>query len=155
MDVESGVFINKDTLKDRYLTFLLETDTYGIEVKYVTEIIGIQNVTEVPQFPEYVIGIINLRGNVIPVMDLRLRLKKEKREYNDRTCIIVAELSKLTIGIIVDSVSEVLTISEQDIVSPPQISMNSATDYLKGIGNVENGLILLLDCEALVSGNEI
>jgi purine-binding chemotaxis protein CheW len=146
--------LEEDTQKDRYLTFMIESECYGIEIRYVTEIIGIQAITAIPELPEYVRGIINLRGKIIPVMDVRLRFKKEAREYNDRTCVIVVDIRDISIGLIVDSVAEVLTIAEQDIVDPPQVNrMNNR--YIRKIGKVGNAVKLLLDCEKLLSENEL
>jgi purine-binding chemotaxis protein CheW len=112
----------EDTQKDKFLTFALGNEFYGIEIKYVTEIVGVQPITEVPELPEYIRGIINLRGKIIPVMDVRLRFKKPFREYNDRTCIIVIDIKDVAIGLIVDSVADVLSILDTDIVAPPDIS---------------------------------
>ncbi|NLM79860.1 MAG: purine-binding chemotaxis protein CheW, partial [Clostridiales bacterium] len=102
--------VDDDPQDGRYLTFSLDSECYGIEIKYVTEIIGIQPITEVPEMPEYIKGIINLRGRIIPVMDVRLRFKKPFREYDERTCIIVIEIRDIVLGLIIDRVSEVLTI---------------------------------------------
>ncbi|NTV77631.1 MAG: purine-binding chemotaxis protein CheW [Clostridiales bacterium] len=146
--------MEEDTQKGRYLTFALGKETYGIEIMFVTEIIGIQAITELPELPEYIRGIINLRGKIIPVMDVRLRFKKEFREYNDRTCIVVVEIKELSIGLIVDSVAEVLSISEQDIAPPPQL-MNQNNKYIKNIGKVGNDVKLLLDCEKLLTDSEL
>jgi len=147
--------IVEDTQKGRYLTFSLDRETYGIEIRYVTEIIGIQTITEIPELPDYVKGIINLRGKIIPVMDVRLRFRKEPKEYNDRTCIIVIDINNVTIGLIVDSVSEVLTIPDQDIVEPPQMSKGYNNRYIKNIGKVGNDVKLLLDCDKLLSEDEL
>lgn len=145
--------LEEDTQKGRFLTFSIGNDSYGIEIQYVTEIIGIQAITEIPELPEYVKGIINLRGKIIPVMDIRLRFKKEPREYNDRTCIIVVDISNLSIGLIVDSVSEVLTIPEEEIVDPPE--MNKCSNrYIKKIGKYGNEVKLLLDCYKLLNDDE-
>jgi len=143
----------EDTQKDKYLTFILGTECYGIEIKFVTEIIGIQPTTEVPELPEYIKGIINLRGKIIPVMDVRLRFKKAFREYNDRTCVIVIDISDISIGLIVDGVSEVLTIPEEDIVPPPDLNKDG-NRYIKGIGKVGNQVKLILDCEKLLNEQE-
>ena len=86
--VEDTLEMEEDTQKGRFLTFYLGQECYGIENRYVTEIIGIQAITEIPELPEYVKGIINLRGKIIPLVDVRLRFKKEPREYNDRTCVV-------------------------------------------------------------------
>ncbi|HYE82473.1 MAG TPA: chemotaxis protein CheW [Clostridia bacterium] len=145
----------EDTQKGKFLTFLLGHEFYGIEIRYVTEIIGIQAITEVPELPEYVKGIINLRGKIIPVMDVRLRFKKPFREYNDRTCVIVVDIKDASIGLIVDSVSEVLSISDGDIVSPPEVSKGVSNRYIKGIGKVGNDVKLILDCNKLLNEDEV
>lgn len=153
--IENTVELEEDTLKNRYLTFSIGNESYGIEVRYVTEIIGIQAITEIPELPGYIKGIINLRGKIIPVMDVRLRFKKEPREYNDRTCIIVIDIRDISIGLIVDTVSEVITILEQDIVEPPKMNKGFQNRYIKNIGKVENDVKLLLDCEKLLTDDEI
>ncbi|OOM10669.1 chemotaxis protein CheW [Clostridium saccharobutylicum] len=145
----------EDTQKGRYLTFSLGKETYGIEIKYVTEIIGIQTITEIPQLPEYVTGIINLRGKIIPVMDVRLRFRKDSREYNDRTCVIVVDINDISIGLIVDNVAEVLTILDEDIVEPPKMNNGTNNKYIKNIGKVGESVKLLLDCEKLLSEDEL
>ncbi len=150
-----NTLLEEDTQKGRYLTFSLGKEAYGIEIMYVTEIIGIQAITELPELPEYIRGIINLRGKIIPVMDVRLRFKKEFREYNDRTCIIVVDIEEISIGLIVDSVSEVLTIGEENIVEPPRMGKEPQNRYIKNIGKVGNDVKLLLDCETLFSEMEI
>lgn len=152
---ENETEMEEDTQKGRYLTFSLGKETYGIEIRHVTEIIGIQAITELPELPEYIKGIINLRGKIIPVMDVRLRFKKGSMDYNDRTCVIVIEIQALSIGLIVDSVSEVLSIGEQDIVDPPQMNKGFSNKYIKSIGKVGNDVKLLLDCERLLSENEL
>lgn len=152
--IEESVEI-EDTQKGRFLTFLLGKESYGIEIKYVTEIIGIQEITEIPELPEYVKGIINLRGKIIPVMDVRLRFKKEAKEYNDRTCVIVVDIKDISVGLIVDNVAEVLTIPEQDIVEPPRKDRGFSNRYIKNIGKVGNEVKLLLDCEKLLTEDEL
>ncbi len=147
--------MEEDTQKDRYLTFMVGSESYGIEVRYVTEITGIQAITDIPELPEYIKGIINLRGQIIPVMDVRLRFKKEPKEYTDRTCIIVVDISSMPIGLIVDGVSEVITIPEQDVVEPPQANMNLNNRYIKLIGKSGNNVTLLLDCEKLLNKDDI
>lgn len=147
--------MGEDTQKDRYLTFLIGSESYGISVRYVTEITGIQAITDIPELPEYIRGIINLRGQIIPVMDVRLRFKKEQKAYTDRTCIIVVDISSMPIGLIVDRVSEVITIPEQDVVEPPQTNINISNRYIKLIGKVGNDVILLLDCERLLNHDDL
>ena len=144
----------EDTQKDKFLTFILGNEFYGIEIKYVTEIVGMQPITEVPELPDYIRGIINLRGKIIPVMDVRLRFKKPLREYNDRTCIIVVDIRDISIGLIIDSVSEVLSIPEGDIVPPPEVNKGHNNRYIKGIGKVGSDVKIILDCNKLLNDEE-
>ncbi len=151
---EETLETQEDTQKGKFLTFSIGKEEYGIEIQYVTEITGLQAITEVPELPNYIKGIINLRGKIIPVMDVRLRFKKEPREYNDRTCVIVIDIRNITIGLIVDTVSEVLAIPEQEIVSPPEMTKAFHNRYIQGIGKSSNGVKLLLDCEKLISDED-
>lgn len=144
----------EDAQKDKYLTFALDDQLYGMEIRYVTEIIGIQSITPVPELPEYIRGIINLRGKIIPVMDVRLRFHKEARAYTDRTCIIVADLGGAAVGLIVDRVTEVLTIAETEIVPPPEINQGRGS-FMKGIGKTGGTVSLILDCGMMLSTEEI
>ncbi|HOV26516.1 MAG TPA: chemotaxis protein CheW [Pseudobacteroides sp.] len=146
--------VGEDSQKDKFLTFSLGKEFYGVEIRHVMEIIGIQPITEVPELPPYIKGIINLRGKIIPVMDVRLRFRKEPHEYNDRTCIIVIDVKDISIGLIVDAVSDVLDISSQDIVPPPEINANNNNKYIKGIGKVGSDVKLLLDCEKLINDED-
>lgn len=150
---EQGL-MEEDTLANRFLTFQLDKEVYGIELKYVTEIVGIQTITTIPDMPEYIQGIINLRGKIIPVMDVRLRFKKEFSEYNDRTCVIVVNVNDLSVGLIVDSVSEVISIPEEEIVAPPDIGKEGNT-FIKGVGKVGNEVKLLLNCEKLLNYHDM
>lgn len=152
--VQETVNDEEDTMKGRFLTFVLAEESYGIEIKFVTEIIGLQPITEVPELPDYIRGIINLRGKIIPVMDVRLRFKKPFREYNDRTCVIVIDIDEISIGLIVDSVSEVLSIPNEEIVVPPDFN-KSKNKFIKGVGKVGNEVKLLLDCNKLLNEEEV
>lgn len=152
-DEEKSVLEDEeDTQKDKYLTFSLGDEVYGIEIRVVIEIIGIQVITEVPEVPEYVRGIINLRGKIIPVVDMRLRFRREFREYNDRTCVVVIEVGDVLIGLIVDRVSEVLTIPAGNVVPPPKLKA-SQNKYICGIGKLPDSetVTLLLDWDKLFS----
>ncbi len=153
--VEGTMETEEDTQKDQFLTFSLGKESYGIDIKYVIEIIGIQAITRIPELPEYVKGIINLRGKIIPVIDVRLRFKKEPKDYNDRTCVIVVDINEVSIGLIVDSVAEVINISEQNMVDPPQMNKGLNNRYIKKIGKVGNEVRLLLDCEKLLTEDEL
>lgn len=147
--------MEEDTQRGRYLIFSIDNDSYGIEIQYVVEIIGIQTITEVSGLPDYVRGVINLRGKIIPVMDVRLRFKKKFREYSERTCIIVVDIKGMMVGLIVDSVSEVVTINESDISEMPQINQKSQNIFVKNIGKIGNEVRLLLDCEKLLTAEDM
>ncbi|MEG6523816.1 chemotaxis protein CheW [Desulfotomaculum sp. 1211_IL3151] len=140
----------EDTQEGKYLTFLLINEEYGLEIQYVTEIIGIQRITEVPDVPEYIKGVINLRGKVIPVMDVRLRFGAAVREYDERTCIIVIQVKGQPMGLIVDRVSEVLDIPKQDIEPAPSMRRSRENRYIQGMGKVGEQVKLLLDVEKLL-----
>ncbi|TYQ15786.1 UNVERIFIED_CONTAM: purine-binding chemotaxis protein CheW [Acetivibrio alkalicellulosi] len=144
----------EDTQKDKHLTFIIGKEIYGIEIRHVTEIIGIQKITEIPEMPDYVKGIINLRGKIIPVIDVRLRFKKEPMEYNDRTCIVVVDIKDFSVGLIVDSVSEVVSIPENDIVDPPDVSTGYSNKYIRGIGKIGDDVKLLIDCNKLINDED-
>jgi len=140
---------SEDMREDLYLTFSIENDIFGISIDYVKEIIGIQPITVIPDFPTYMKGIINLRGKIVPVMDVRLRFNKAERAYDARTCIIVVDIHDTSIGLIVDRVDEVLSIPEADIAAPPEINKREL-GYIKGFGKVGNDIKLLLDCGVLL-----
>ena len=143
----------------KYLTFTLANEEYGIGILKIKEIIGMMPITSVPQTPEFVKGVINLRGKVIPVMDLRLRFGMEAIDYNERTCIIVVEISGLSgtvmIGIVVDAVSEVLNIKSEDIEDPPRFGTKLNTNYILGMAKMEGGVKILLDIDEVLSNQEI
>lgn len=145
-----------DSLVDRegkYLTFSLADEDYGIGILRIKEIIGMMPVTSVPRTPEYVKGVINLRGKVIPVIDLRVRFKMEKTDYTDRTCIIVVEVGamEMIIGIVVDAVSEVLNIKKEDIEETPTFGTDLNTDYILGMAKMEGGVKILLDIDTVLN----
>jgi purine-binding chemotaxis protein CheW len=141
----------EETLNGRFLTFILGDEVYGIEIRYVTEIIGIQLIHKLPEISGYIRGVINLRGRIIPVVDMRLKFKKEELAYSDRTCIVVVETGQTVAGLIVDQVAEVLTI--EDIVPPPGLQGQKCRS-INGIGKVNGEVKLLLDCETLFSEEE-
>ncbi len=145
---------SEDTQKGKFLTFAIGEEMYGIEIRFVTEIIGIQPITNVPEVPAYVKGIINLRGKIIPVVDVRLKFRKEPMAYDDRTCIVVIDIESLSVGLIVDNVAEVLNIQDENIVPPPDSKTGFHNRYIKGIGKVGTDVKLLLDCDKLLSDEE-
>lgn len=146
---------DEDTQKGKFLTFIIGNEAYGIGIQFVTEIIGILPIAELPELPDYIRGIINLRGKIIPVMDVRLRFKKPFHEYDGRTCIVVIDILDNTVGLIVDSVAEVITIADEEIVPPPSSSTGNNNKYINGIGKVGNNVKLLLDCEKLLSPEDL
>jgi purine-binding chemotaxis protein CheW len=143
----------------KYLTFTLAEEDYGVGILKIKEIIGMMQITPVPQTPEYVKGVINLRGKVIPVVDLRLRFGVEAMDYTDRTCIIVAEMAgqvgTVQIGIVVDSVSEVLNIKGEEIEDTPTFGTKLNTDYILGMAKMEGDVKILLDIDRVLSGQEM
>lgn len=140
---------------DQYLTFILDEDHYGIDISSVIEIIGMQKITQMPQQPDYVNGVINLRGRIIPTIDVRTRFKKERADYDERTCIIVVDVQDTMIGFIVDRVDEVITISSENISSPPRFNQDFKGRYVKGIAKIEDRIIMILDSSLLLSEEEL
>ena len=148
-----------DQRAGKYLTFRLGNEEFAIQVLRVKEIMGIQEITAVPQTPAYVKGVINLRGKVIPVVDLRLKFGLPELEYTQRTCIIVAQIEsqamKLLIGIIVDGVSEVLTLQASDIEDTPEFGSGVQTPYLLGMAKIKGKVKILLDIDMVLSAHEM
>jgi purine-binding chemotaxis protein CheW len=151
-----------DAIADRegkYLTFTLAGEEYGISILKIKEIIGMMAITSVPQTPRFVKGVINLRGKVIPVVDLRLRFTMESIAYNERTCIIVVEIggrgTDIVIGIVVDSVSEVLNIKGEDIEDTPTFGTSLNTDYILGMAKMEGKVKILLDIDQVLGAEDI
>jgi purine-binding chemotaxis protein CheW len=145
----------EDTQEGKYLTFSMGKEEYGIEIRNVTEIIGIQNITDLPDMPNYVKGVINLRGKVIPVMDVRLRFGLVERAYDERTCIIVVNIRNAAVGLIVDSVSEVVDIAAEQIEPPPLVRAGQSSRYVSGLGHVENTVKILLSISDLLYEGEM
>jgi len=143
----------------KYLTFTLAAEEYGIGILEIKEIIGMLPITSVPQTPDFVKGVINLRGKVIPVMDLRLRFGMMPIDYTERTCIIVVETAGQTgtilVGIVVDAVSEVLNIKGDDIEKTPTFGTKLNTDYILGMAKMEGGVKILLDIDKVLSRDEM
>lgn len=142
--------LEENNFSEKYLTFQLDNETYGIELENVVEIIGMQPITKLPGLPDYVRGIINLRGKIIPVMDVRLRFNKNLVDYNERTCVIVININDLSTGLIVDNVSEVISIPKTEIVAPQGV-VKENNRFIKGLGKVGDDVKLLLDCEKLLN----
>lgn len=143
----------------KYLTLSLDSEEYGIGILKIKEIIGMMAITTVPRTPEFVKGVINLRGKVIPVVDLRLRFGMDTLDYTDRTCIIVVEIEgsagTVQIGIVVDAVSEVLTIAGENIEDTPSFGTKLNTDYILGMAKMKGSVKILLDIDKVLSAEEV
>lgn len=146
--------ITQDTMQGMFLTFYLAGEGYGLEIRYVTEIIGIQKVTNVPDMPDHVIGVLNLRGKVIPIIDVRLRFNLVFREYDERTCIIVVNINNNPVGLVVDQVSEVIDITDKNIEPPPATGKGGG-HYIQGLGKIGEQVKILLNVEALIEGDDL
>ncbi len=146
---------DEDTLSSRYLTFHLGAEDYGIEIRYVTEIVGVQKITEVPDMPEFVKGVINLRGQVIPIMDVRLRFNLPPRDYDERTCVIVVNIEGSVVGLIVDTVQEVREIRPENVSPAPKLGRSEKVRYILGMGKVGDEVKILLDVGKLLREEEI
>lgn len=152
---EYDLNIEEDTLKDKYLTFFTDNQLLGIPIADVVQIVGVQEITSVPDFPSYAKGIINLRGTIIPIIDVRLRLHKEEIGYNERTCTIVTNINGISIGFIVDAVNEVTNIERSNISDPPRMGTDYVNTYITGIAKLGNKVVLLLNTQKMLSEKEI
>jgi purine-binding chemotaxis protein CheW len=152
-------FKGKSVREGKYLTFSLGGEEYGVGILKVKEIIGLMMITPVPRTPSHVKGVINLRGKVIPVLDLRLRFGMDAIDYTERTCIIVVEIigegSPLPMGIVVDSVSEVLNIKEADIEDTPTFGVKLDTDFILGMAKTESDVKILLDIDRVLGSFQL
>ena len=143
------------TRAGKYLTFALAEEEYGLEILKVREIISMSEITSVPKPPRYVKGVINLRGKVIPVIDLRLKFTMEEVAYTDETCIIVADVNGVEMGIIVDHVSEVFDIASDDIEDAPEFGASVDIDFILGMGKADGRVTILLDISRAISAGDI
>ncbi len=139
----------------KFLTFVLNDEVYGIEILKVREIIGLMDITNVPQTPDYMKGVINLRGKVIPVIDLRLKFSMQEEEHTQETCTIVVEEDNTSIGIIVDNVSEVMEIKSEEIEDAPPLGQEIDTNFIMGLGKTKETIVILLDIANVLSAEEI
>ncbi len=139
----------------KFLTFALGNEEYGIEIIKAREIIGLMEITTVPQTPDYMKGVINLRGKVIPIIDLRLKFAMPEVEHTRETCIIVVEVGSAQVGIIVDGVSEVTDIKGEDIEDVPNFKQEIDTNFIMGLGKTKQKIIILLDIEKVLTAEEL
>lgn len=151
--------MSSETKSGKYLTFQLADEDYGIALLQIKEIIGMMPITAVPRTPAFVKGVINLRGQVIPVTDLRLKFGMNESGYTDRTCIIVVEVqgeaATVQVGVVVDAVSEVLQISEDDIEATPSFGAKVDTEYILGMANMDEGVKILLDIDRVMTASDV
>lgn len=142
--------LDDELLRNKYLTFMLGEEAYGIEISFVTEIIELQKISHIPESPDYLKGIINLRGKIIPVMDMRLRLRMDSSVYTSKSCIIVIHVKDQTVGLIVDCVNEVESISNNVIEPLPTFNTEYQNRFIKEIGKSGEQVRLILDCESIL-----
>lgn len=159
MDEQDDVMFLDDeeenTQANKYMLFNIGDEVYGIGIEHVTEIIEIQKITDVPDMPSFVKGVINLRGRVIPVMDLRLRFAMEERAYDDRTCIIIVNVERVALGFIVDTVAEVQDIPESEIEPAPNFRGDTEKErYISGLGKVGDEIKILLDINRILGKDD-
>lgn len=143
--------------RNKYVTFKSGNEYFGLKIEYVNEIIVMQEIAQIPESEDYIKGLINLRGKIIPVMDVRIRFKQEPIEYNDRTCIIVINVKGTVVGLIVEKIAEVVELSDDDILEPPTLGKeeNRVNRYVYGIGKAASGVKLLLDPDRLIKDEDI
>ena len=144
-----------DNIDEMYLTFALANEEYGVGIAGVTEIVGMQRIMSVPDVPHYIKGVINLRGKVIPLMDVRLRFGMAERAYDERTVVIVMDVGEAPIGLIVDGVSEVLEIPPAQVGRHAQFGRSTSRPVISGIGRIGDRVAVLLDTEVLVSETDV
>jgi purine-binding chemotaxis protein CheW len=157
--LEAPAAQKNDSRAGKYLTFALGREEFAIQVLRVREIMGVQEITAVPQTPPYVKGVINLRGKVIPVVDLRLKFGLPEQEYTQRTCIIVVQVehdgATLLMGVVVDEVSEVLTLQSGEIEDTPDFGRGVATPYILGMAKTKGKVKILLDINMVMSAQDM
>ena len=147
----------RDTQKGKYVTFKSGSEYFGLKIQYVNEIIVFQEITKIPESEDYIKGLINLRGKIIPVIDVRLRFKQEPFEYTDRTCIIVVNVKNIVVGLIVEKIAEVVEIQDENSIPSPSVGKadKSQNKYVYGIGKVGEEVKLLLDPDKLLKDEEL
>ena len=156
---EDKQIVKRSAKLEKYLTFNLDRGVYGLEILSVKEIIGLMNITRLPRTPDYVRGIINLRGQVIPVVDLRKKFGLETVEDTDASCIIVVQITdsekEITTGVLVDSVAEVMDINGASIENTPSLGTEINTDFISGIGKIGEKVVIILDIEKTIDFREV
>jgi purine-binding chemotaxis protein CheW len=162
MAMNEAIAKNRNSVKEgdheelqQFVTFSIGSEIYGVDVLNVHEIIGITDITYVPNSLPFMKGVINLRGNVVPVVDLRIKFRMEEREYDQTTVIIIVEVKHRSIGMIVDAVSDVIDISVTSIQDTPHFSASIETDYIKNIGRKDDQLVIILEVDKILTMEEL
>ncbi|MBI3394993.1 MAG: purine-binding chemotaxis protein CheW [Spirochaetia bacterium] len=155
LDIEDEFDDEEDTMEGMYLTFQLDNRLCGLEVKDVIEIVGLPPITSVPDMPDFVRGIINLRGKVIPVMEMRRRFVAPDREHDDRTCVVIVSLHDRLTGLIVDQVREVVKIKAENLEDSPRIGDAEGSRFIKQVGKIADNVVLVLELNQLLNASEI
>ena len=143
--------IEEDTMKGRFLTFSLGEESYAVSIKYVIEINRVLEITPMPDFPSYLEGITNLRGKIVPIMNIRKRIGLPTVDYTETTCFMILSMNDNPFGLIVDSISEVISIAEEDI-TPPPMEDSVVSRYIDGVAKVNDKIVLIIDCETIFAG---
>ena len=138
-----------------YLTFRLGGEEYGVDILKVQEIRSVDTVTRLPESPDYIRGVVNLRGTIVPVVDMRIKFRLGSAEYNDQTVMIVLNMASRTIGMVVDGVSDVITLAESQIRPPPELSGAMDTAFVTGLGAVDERMLILVDIDRLMDFDEL
>ena len=144
-----------DSIETMYLTFPVADELYGVPIGLVTEIVGLQKIMQVPDVPPYIKGVINLRGKVIPLMDVRLRFGMAEKEYDGRTVVIVLQVNDAPVGLVVDGVNEVLDIPDSQIDRANSFSGSDSRNLVMGLGRLEDRVAILLDVNLLLAAGEV
>lgn len=151
--------VPSEAVRQQYLSFALGGEAFAVNVLQVKEILDVVNITRVPQMPDYMLGVINLRGSVVPVVDLRCKFGMEKRALGQESCIVVLEVDfdgeQLVIGALTDAVREVLDLSSEEIEPPPRLGMKLRSEFIRGMGKKGESFIIILDIDKLFSGDEL
>ncbi|MBT9431190.1 chemotaxis protein CheW [Candidatus Sodalis endolongispinus] len=140
---------------EEFLVFTLGSEEYGIDILKVQEIRGYDQVTRIANTPAFIKGVTNLRGVIVPIVDLRIKFAQSDISYNDNTVVIVLNLQQRVVGIVVDGVSDVLSLSAEQIRTAPQFAVTLATEYLTGLGSLEDRMLILVDIERLLTSEEM
>ena len=157
MEVFSGSPSNQtqDSEAVRYLIFSLGEEKYGIEIKAVSEIIGMHPITKIPKMPDFIRGVINLRGKTVPVIDVRVRFGKKSEDYGDRTTIVVVHMNEMQVGIIVDKAHDIIYLGDESVLPPPDFKTGFLNRFINKIGLIDDKMYLLIDCDKLIKNEDM